>query len=169
MENSPPNSSERPPPRLMLLALLTGLLAGTAYWALLYKLGQPVNGIHVAAIGVCAAIATTAVPRLRRLSPEAREAAQRDPAVAEAGSFGAVLDRIYLDTPTSMLAGFVILFGLLDLFALTGIAGFLIIGDPEGALFGSIALSAFFTLLMALPARAMWRRRKARRKVGFSN
>lgn len=162
--------SERPSPQLALLSLVIGLLAGLAYGVLLHKLSQPVDGIQVALVGVCAAIATMAVPRLKRLSPETREAAKSDPAVIEAGSFGTYLDKTYLDMPTSVLLACSVVAGLLDLVFLMGILAMLIDGDPEGALLGSIALSAFMTLLAVLPARVLWRRRRrARRKADVLN
>ena len=158
-------NNERPSPQLALLSLVIGLFAGLAYWALLRKLGQPANGIHIAAIGVCAAITVMAIPRLHRLSPQAREMAQNDPAVREAGSFGAYLDKTYSDMPSSVLIRISIIAILLGLFFIASVLAFLIVGDPEGALSGSIALSAFFILLAALPARVLWRRRKAQRRV----
>ena len=168
MSSFPPNN-ERPSPQLALVSLVIGLLAGLAYGVLLHRLSQPMDGIQIAAVGVCAAIATMVVPRLKRLSPEVREAAKGAPAVMEAGSFGAYLDETHLNMPTLVIAGTLIALVLLDLLFIAMIIIMLIDGNPENARFGIIARSAFITLLATLSARVLWRRRKARRRMGGPN
>ena len=146
-------------------APVIGPLVAFAFWVVLRLAGaHPSVGLLVFGV-VFGIIALPGAARLRRISPEAREAAQLKPAMDELGPIDSFIARAFWPQPVLLVAAWLGAFSFLTLFCFLLVA--VSLGDEP--LYESIIILSVLGVAFALAAaslmRALWLRRKARRRM----